>query len=90
MLSIKVLDKVVKLVGVFTVEKKEFECMVSTESNVSLSVLQLRTFILKSPMRIIFFFSNESFSNNADVKSSMNSRIETFACLYTQSTIVFF
>ena len=45
MLSIKVLDEVGIQVGVFTVGQMEFECVVSTKSDVSLSELQLRTFI---------------------------------------------
>ena len=69
MLSINVLDEAVIQLGVFTVgKKKEFEFIVPTKSDDSLSVLQMRSLMLKLP--IISFFSGESFSNNKDIKLS--------------------
>ena len=76
MLSINVLDEAVIRLGVFTVgKKKEFEFIVPTKSDDSLSVLQMRSLMLKLP--IISFFSGESFSNNKDIKLSTTLRIDT-------------
>ena len=76
MLSINVLDEAVIRLGVFTVgKKKEFEFIVPTKSDDSLSVLQMRSLMLKLP--IISFFSGESFSNNKNIKLSTTLRIDT-------------
>ena len=56
-------------------KKKEFEFIVPTKSDDSLSVLQMRSLMLKLP--IISFFSGESFSNNKDIKLSTTLRIDT-------------
>ena len=82
MLSINVLDEAVIRLGVFTVgKKKEFEFIVPTKSDDSLSVLQMRSLMLKLP--IISFFSGESFSNNKDIKLSTTLRIDTLHFMFT-------
>ena len=48
-----------------------------TKSDDSLSVLQMRSLMLKLPMSIISFFSGESFSNNKDIKLSTTLQIDT-------------
>ena len=50
---------------------------------------QLRIFILKSPIRIISFFSWERFSRSGPMHSFANSVTGTFRCLYAPNNFVF-
>ena len=81
MLSVKVFELAVIRVGEFIVGKKVWEYKVSTLSDVFLSILQLRRFILKSPIRITFFLWRESFHSKGSKKPFVNSSRETFGCL---------
>ena len=80
-LSIRVFEVAVILVGVLMVGYSEDVYIVPIRSVVSLSESQLKTLYWSQPLGFFFFFSWESFSRNGLIKSLVNSATVSFGCL---------